>query len=164
MKQVDDIQQGLRQGMRSLASGVCVVSGLSDEGERCVMTASSITSVSNQPPSLLVCINKSARMDAILKSSKYFCINILSADQQKVSEICATPDIGDERFSVGDWEVHEKTGLHYVHNAPAVFVCEKQNLVEHGTHSIYIGNVCDVLVSSAKQKALVYADGRYHYL
>ncbi len=164
MNRVEDLTEGLRQGMRSLASGVCVVSGLKDDGERAAMTASSVTSVSDDPPSLLVCVNKAARMDDVLFHSEYFCVNILSSDHQDVSEICATPETGEERFSVGSWSRHEKNGLHYINNAPAVFICHKQRVVDHGTHSIYIANVDEVLVSDKKHQHLVYADGRYHYL
>ena len=164
MKQVENLSNGLRQGMRSLASGVCIVSGLNADGERAAMTASSVTSVSDEPPSLLVCVNKTARMDHILQNSDYFCVNILSSSHQDVSEVCATPDAGEGRFDVGSWSQHEGTGLHYIDNAPAVFICHKQRLVPHGTHSIYIANVDEVLVSDKKHQHLVYANGRYHYL
>ncbi len=164
MERVTDLEQGLRQGMRSLASGVCVISGLSEEGERCAMTASSVTSVSNEPPSLLVCVNKSARMDYVLANSSKFCVNVLSAAQQKISEVCATPETGEERFDVGSWSTHEGTGLYYVDHSPAVFVCDKQRAVEYGTHTIYIANIDEVLLGQAGQKALIYAQGGYHYL
>lgn len=159
-----DLQQGLRQGMRCLASGVCIVTGLGSEGERCAMTASSVTSVSGEPPSLLVCINKSATMDAILESSEHLCVNVLAAAQQDVSEVCATADLGDERFSVGEWEVDQTSGLSYLLNTPAVFLCKKQKVVSYGTHSIYIADICEVLLANEKQKALVYADGGYHHV
>lgn len=164
MNQVKDLQQGLRLGMRCLASGVSIVSGLSDDGERCAMTASSVTSVSSEPPSLLVCVNRLARMTDVLNNSSQFCINILSAEQKNVSEACATPELGEERFAVGNWNQHSPTGLYYLSDSPAVFVCEKQQAVDHGTHTIYIANISDVYVASGKQTLLVYADGAYHYL
>ncbi|WP_239923644.1 flavin reductase family protein [Agaribacterium haliotis] len=164
MKKVDDLADGLRQGMRRLASGVCVISGFSETLGRAAMTASSVTSVSDEPPSLLVCVNKSAQMDEVLKGSEHFCVNILSSEQQEVSEVCATPELGEERFSVGTWQQYQKSGLYYLQHAPAVFVCAKQKVFEHGTHSIYVANVDEVLVSDLKQQALVYAEGRYHYL
>ncbi len=141
-----------------------MISGLSHEGERGAMTASSVTSISDQPPSLLVCVNQAARMDYILRHSDHFCINILSSLQQELSQVCATPDLGEERFEVGQWHQHEARGLHYVKDAPAVFLCEKQQQITHGTHTIYIGNIEEVLVSNEKNPALVYADGRYHHV
>lgn len=161
---IDDIADGLRQGMRCLASGVCVISGVSEDGERAAMTVSSVTSVSDSPASLLVCINQSARMDYILKHSDQFCINILGAEHQSLSEICATPDTAEERFNMGVWQSDGKTGLPYVADAPAVFICSTEQVVAHGTHSVFIGDVQSVRVSPEEQPALVYADGKYHYL
>ena len=103
-------------------------------------------------------------MQAIMQETQYFCVNILSSAQQQVSEVCATPDLGEERFAVGSWQQHELTGLYYLDHSPAVFVCCKASVLEHGTHSIYVADITEVLVSDIKQEALVYADGRYHYL
>ena len=128
------------------------------------MTASSVTSVSNDPPSLLVCVNKSARMDFILSDSDYFCVNILSSGHQDVSEICATPTKGDERFSVGAWSAHRMHGVHHLEDAPAVFLCKKERAIAHGTHTIYIANLVEALVHPEKQQHLVYADGQYHHI
>lgn len=164
MNQFDDLQQGLRQGMRALASGVCVVSATGESGERCAMTASSVTSVSNEPPSLLVCVNQSARMDFVLSTSTLFSVNVLAASQQDVSEICATPDAAEERFNVGGWQPFEESGLYYLNDSPAVFVCEKANSMVHGTHTIYVANIKRVLTSVNKQPVLLYADGGYHAL
>lgn len=164
MNQIVSLADGLRQGMRALASGVCVISGRSSSGERGAMTASSVTSISDSPPSLLVCINKTAAMDAIMRDSERFCVNVLGANNQDVSEICATPDTGEQRFEVGSWNKHEATSIDYIDTAPAVFVCSKQQVVDHGTHSIFIANIEEVLISKEKKPALVYADGQYHYL
>jgi len=49
-------------------------------------------------------------------------------------------------------------------NTPAVFLCKKQKVVSYGTHSIYIADICEVLLANEKQKALVYADGGYHHV
>lgn len=164
MEKVDNLGQGLRQGMRCLASGVCVITGLSKEGERCAMTASSVTSVSNEPPSLLVCIHQNAKMDVILSQSDDLAVSVLAASQQGISEACSTADLGDERFDVGSWQIDSGSGLSYVDSAPAVFICKKQKVVNYGTHSIYIADITGVMLANSKQKALVYADGGYHHL
>lgn len=164
MNVVEDLAQGFRQGMRCLASGVCIVSGVSKQGERSAMTASSVTSVSSEPPSLLVCVNQSARMDFVLSDSESFAINVLSSEQQVISELCATPDKAEERFDQGAWLKDEETGLYYLDDSPAVFICQKQQVIEHGTHSIFIGDISKVLVSESETKALVYSAGAYHYV
>lgn len=164
MNREEDLATGLRKGMRCLASGVSVISSVNAKGERAAMTVSSVTSVSNDPPSLLVCINKNARMESIFAESGYFCVNVLGANQQALSEICATPEAGEERFTVGQWAKHEETGIDFVQDAPAVFMCRKEKVVEYGTHNIYFGNIIEVRIGEEKQNALVYVDGKYHYL
>ena len=44
----------------------------------------------------MVCVNKNATMDAVIADSEYFCVNILSSEQQQVSEVCATPELAEE--------------------------------------------------------------------
>ncbi|WP_370978489.1 flavin reductase family protein [Agaribacterium sp. ZY112] len=164
MKKIDDLAEGLRQGMRHLASGVCIVSAGNNESERAAMTASSLTSVSDDPASLLVCINKSAQIENVLAESAYFSVNILSSEQQTLSDLCATPGLNEERFEQGNWQQHESSGLYILPESPAVFICSVQVSIEHGTHNIYVANVEAAYVSDKKHQALVYADGKYHYL
>ena len=159
-----DLGAALKQGMRYLASGVCVITGETKEGERIAMTASSVTSVSDNPPSLLVCINKSAKMDTALSETAGFTVNVLAKEHEQVSNNCAKPAEGDSRFNEGNWVKDERSGLFYLDDALSVFVCEKKQVVPYGTHNIYIGNITEVLVGAEHKELLVYANGSYHYL
>lgn len=152
----------LKLGMRNLASGVCVITALNDKGERVAMTASSVTSVSDNPPSLLVCVNKSAKLDAALSTTRGFTVNVLNYQQQDVSNICARPAEGESRFAVGNWLIDETTGLSYLSDALSTFICEKTQVVPYGTHNIYIGDITAVRFGPEGQGVLVYAQSAYH--
>ena len=160
----DNLALALRQGMRNLASGVCVITAKSASGERLAMTASSVTSVSDNPPSLLVCVNKLARIDTALASTEGFTVNVLSRDHEDVSNICAAPSEGDSRFQSGEWLLDEKSGLYFLGDALSVFFCQKKQTVPYGTHNIYIGNIEKVMLGDPSAELLVYANGTYHYL
>lgn len=156
-----DLAQQMREGMRRLASGVCVVTANNQEGQRFAMTASSVTSLSDNPPSLLVCINLDARINQPMLDSGSFCINILSQSQQLVSNTCASPNTDEERFAVGDWVKNQATGLYYLNDAEAVFFCDKADVLSHGTHNIFIGNIKQVALGAEDISPLIYLNGTY---
>ncbi len=157
-----NLGDALKKGMRNLASGVCVITALTENGKRVAMTASSVTSVSDTPPSLLVCVNKSARLDGALSKTGDFSVNVLSKDQEEISTTCAKPAEGDSRFSVGNWIIDQNTGLSYLDDALSVFICAKTRVVPYGTHNIYIGDITKVHFGDGEPDILVYAKGAYH--
>jgi len=150
-------------GMRRMVSGVTVVTANNASGERFAMTASSVTSVSAEPPSLLVCINRTARIDHAVIETSFFSISVLAPGHRQVSMNCATPEAyPGSRFAEGDWQQDEQTGLYYLGDAQAVFICHKQAVHSYGTHDIVIGNVTKTLVDGAPEvRVLGYLDGKY---
>jgi len=158
----NNLPQALKDGMRFLASGVCVVTAVAENGERAAMTASSVTSVSDDPPSLLVCVNKQAAISTALGQSSAFAVNVLNQNQQSVSVNCATPGEGEKRFTEGNWAIDDVTGLSYLTDALSVFICEKQKVTPYGTHNIFIANVTNVILNRSESPILVYAKGAYH--
>ncbi|MFT6389972.1 MAG: flavin reductase (NADH) [Cellvibrionaceae bacterium] len=155
------LAEGLRLGMRRLASSVCVVATRVGDA-RYAMTASSVTSLSDDPASLLVCINKTAAIQPFLLKGQPLSINILGSDQEDVSNKCAQKNAAEERFEVGDWLEHESIKLPYLKSAQAVFICQVDNENhEYGTHQIVIGRLTDVIISDVAVDPLIYADGRY---
>ncbi|MFL0811273.1 MAG: flavin reductase family protein [Agarilytica sp.] len=152
----------LKKGMRNLASGVCVISCIDENGKRFAMTASSLTSVSAEPPSLLVCVNKNAALEAVLSKASKFSVSVLNSNQEEVSNTCATPAESENRFNVGNWATDEASGLSYLSDALSIFFCEKKQTVPYGTHSIYIGDITSVEFGDGSAGVLVYARGAYH--
>lgn len=159
-----DLGVQLKLGMRKLASGVCVITTLSAEKARVAMTATSVTSVSDNPPSLLVCVNREARLDPVLSESGVFAVNVLSNAHQAISDNCAKPSEGESRFGMGAWDRDGRSGLSYLSDALTVFFCETQHVVPYGTHNIYIGNISHMRLSDTPAGLLIYADGAYHTL
>lgn len=156
-----DLDSGFRIGMRCLAAGVSVLTAVGKDGERAAMTVSSTTSVSDNPPSLLVCVNVSARMDYVMQNADMFCINVLGAHQQQVSELCSIPESGDQRFTVGRWDKDAASEQYFLDDAPAVFFCKKAKVIEHGTHNIYVGDIQSIRAFEQADQPLIYAHGSY---
>ncbi|UTF61008.1 flavin reductase family protein [Gilvimarinus sp. DA14] len=156
-----DLALAMKQGMRRLASGVSVLSTRVDEKERFAMTVSSVTSVSDTPPSLLVCINKSISLQGHLEHEGcLFAVNLLASAQQQVSNVCAGFEPVHDRFSVGNW-LEGPDKVPYLMDSEAVFFCRTDKVVTYGTHHIVIGRIEDVLVSEHHTSPLIYHNGGY---
>jgi len=155
------MKSALRSGMRRLAAGICIVS-TQDGGKSHAMTVSSVTSVSDEPASLLVCINKETSMQPLFKYGQQFVINILSRSQQDVSNLCASSSFGEERFVLGNWQKNDQ-GISYLADAQVNFFCRVDNdNYTYGTHQIVIGRLEEATISDAVIDPLVYLDGNYY--
>lgn len=162
--QNNQLSQSMKLGMRRLASGVCVLSTRTDNGEPFAMTVSSVTSVSDSPASLLVCINKQVSQQGHLSTlGNQFAINILGEDQQDISNICAGREEGRDRFGIGAWST-DSHGVPYLTDSQAVFFCKVDMASVYGTHHIVVGLIHDVIVSDRSLAPLIYIDGHYAHL
>ena len=101
--QNSDLKKTFLASMRAVTSTVNVISA-SREGERHAMTATSVTSLSLDPPSMLVCVNKDASIHKILSEGSHFSINILSSSQRELAEVCSNSDEGESRFVNASWK------------------------------------------------------------
>jgi flavin reductase (DIM6/NTAB) family NADH-FMN oxidoreductase RutF len=145
-----------RSAMRALASAVSIVSTASGT-RRFGMTATAVTSLSADPPSLLVCINRAASLHSPLLESGIFCVNILHAWQSALAQTFGSKDV--DRFAHGDWRADERT-TPYLADAQANLFCEVDDVHPYGTHSIVIGKIYRIGVRGPVHP-LVYQDGRY---
>ena len=145
-------------GMRSLAGAVTIVAS-ANSGHRYGMTATAVCSVTADPPTVLVCINKStATHDAIAKSGMYS-VNVLRAEDSGLSSAFSGMQSGESRFKSRDW-TRLATGSPVLIDALVAFDCRVVKKTVHGTHSIFFGEVEQVLFGK-KGKPLLYADGQY---
>ena len=159
MKSVD-MGLAMKEGMRRLASGVSVVTAKDRDGNPFAMTATSVTSVSDSPASLLVCINKGTRMFEAVDQGSNFCVNLLDRGQEDISNRCASGDQGLDRFATGDWK--EESGLKYLEGSLASFFCSQAQSHDFGTHRIVIGEITKVLIADDEAiEPLVYLNGGY---
>lgn len=151
----------MKLGMRRLASGVCVLSTILPGNQRFAMTVSSVTSVSDSPASLLVCINQLVSQQGHLaKLGSQFAVNVLSTEHTEVSNICAGREPNRSRFEIGKWE-SDDTGLPVLADAQANFICQTDQVTTYGTHKIIIGLIHKVILNGENADPLLYADGGY---
>ena len=147
-----------RKAMRRLASAVTVISATHGD-RRHGMTATAVTSVSSNPPSLLACINRAASLHDPLIASGRFCVNILHGSQSEIADAFGGVRCGDDRFAAGDWAAHDN-GLPYLTDAQASIFCDADLVTRYGTHSIVVGKISEIIVGG-QVAPLLYQDGRY---
>jgi flavin reductase (DIM6/NTAB) family NADH-FMN oxidoreductase RutF len=158
MTETTQVQTELRNGLRRLAKAVVVITS-SFEGKRFAMAATAVSELSMEPPSLLICVNKSASISQALQAGSPFAVNILHSSHEAISTRSSGTVKGEERFTLGDWA----TGMLDVpvlQDAQAVFECRFAKSVSYGTHDIIIGEVTATHTHGAVDP-LVYVDGRY---
>ena len=150
-------QDDFRKAMRNYIYSVSILSNKNIDGELNAITVSSVTSISMEPPSLLVCINKSSRIhDTLIKNSD-FCINLLNKSQQEISNICSTDSLYDQRFDHDKWNTQT---IPFLEEAQANIFCSIEDLVPYHTHTIVIGRVLNA-ISNDKINTLSYVNGKY---
>ena len=148
--------RGLRDAFGSFLTGVTVVTTHNAEGAPIGFTANSFTSVSLDPPLLLVCLAKTSRNYAALTEASGFAVNILAEDQKDVSNTFARPV--EDRFAAVEWKTGP-FGSPVFADVAAWFDCSMHELVDAGDHVILIGRV-EGFENSGKT-GLGYARGGY---
>ena len=149
-----------RNAMRQLTGGVSVITagrGRDISG----MTVTSVSSLSVDPPALIVSINREASSWPLVKRYGFFGVNILTSDQIDIAERFTGKGglKGADRFAGARWTTRA-SGVPLLVGALAAIDCEVEDIVERHSHAIVIGRVLDVAVS-ARTAALAYWQGRY---
>ncbi|MEP4199268.1 MAG: CoA transferase [Aliishimia sp.] len=151
-----DTKRSLRDAFGRFATGVTVVTTRQQDGAPRGFTANSFTSVSLDPPLLLVCIGKAALSCDVFATSDHFTINILADDQKEVSGLFASQS--EDKFALADWHA-DAQNMPALDGALARFSCARHRLVDAGDHLILIGRVLDFETSDGKP--LGYYKGAY---
>jgi flavin reductase len=125
--------------MGGAVTGVTVVTTDGPAG-RFGQTVSAMASVSADPPALLVCINRRSPIAAAIEENGWFAVSALAAGQTEVANTFAgRPEAGPAYdFDEDAWEF---TGVPTLRDASAVFVCERDVVVDQGTHAVVFGRV-----------------------
>lgn len=149
-----------RGAMRHLTGGVSVITAGRGR-EISGMTVTSVSSLSVDPPALIVSINREASSWLLLKRYGGFGVNILTSDQIDIAERFTGQDglKGADRFAGAEWATRA-SGSPLLVDALAAIDCEVEDIIERHSHAIVIGRVLDVMVS-ARSAALAYWHGRY---
>jgi flavin reductase (DIM6/NTAB) family NADH-FMN oxidoreductase RutF len=149
-----------RNAMRQLTGGVSVITagrGRDVSG----MTVTSVSSLSVDPPALIVSINRESSSWPLVKRYGFFGVNILTSDQIDIAERFTGKGglKGADRFAGAHWTTRA-SGVPLLADALAAIDCEVEDIVERHSHAIVIGLVLDVMVS-ARTAALVYWQRQY---
>ena len=151
------IQDNFRLAMRRYIYSVSIMSNKDNADNPNAITVSSVTSISMNPPSLLICINKSSRIHNSIELGTKFCINLLNNEQEDISNICSDEDMYDQRFKDENWNLD---GIPFLKNAQANIFCKVDKLTSYHTHTIVIGLVEDANYAN-EISTLTYVDGKY---
>lgn len=161
MSTLDTLAPGVerfRHALRRHASGVTVVASIAEDGTPRGIVMTAVMSLSFDPPSMLIAINRSASLLPAVEHSGRFSINVLDSDSKDWCHAFATSDVS-ERFAPDDWMLDEK-GTPVFRKALASMVCEVDQAEAFGSHMVVRGLVRS---TSFRQdtNGLIYLDGRY---
>jgi flavin reductase (DIM6/NTAB) family NADH-FMN oxidoreductase RutF len=146
-----------KQAMRRVAATVNVIS-ICVDGKPMGITATAVSVVSMDPPSLLVCVNRAASVHPKIENVVHFNVNVLHRDQAEMATIFADRSLEAQRFIRG-WD-NDCVTPPRLRDAQASILCRRIDHHRFGTHSIFIGLVEEVATRS-EVDPLLYVDGRF---
>jgi flavin reductase (DIM6/NTAB) family NADH-FMN oxidoreductase RutF len=146
----------LRRALGSFPTGVTIVSTVDESGTPWGFTANSFTSVSLDPPLVLICVAKTAGSCPVFAGSGRFAVNILADEQREISMLFATP--GQDRFSSISWSTRA-TGSPIIDGVVAWLDCVTHSQLEVGDHWVLFGRV--VAYAHSAEPPLGYCRGAY---
>ncbi|MDI1347879.1 flavin reductase family protein [Aquabacterium sp.] len=148
--------KAFRQALGNYPTGVTIVTTKDDDGTPRGLTANSFTSVSLDPPLILVCLGKTTASHPVFMQSEAFAVNFLADDQRDVSGLFASKS--PDKFGQAAWrEGH--TGSPLIDGSVAWFDCTVHQRVDAGDHTILIGQVAEMGQRTARP--LGYCQGAY---
>jgi flavin reductase len=150
-----------RDAMSRLGAAVNVIT-TADTKSRHGFTASAVCSVTDEPPTLLVCMNRGSRARPAFSLGGALCVNVLSAEQRELSVAFANKSEMEERFTGGTWTTLV-TGAPVLEEAIASFDCTVTQVVEVGTHDVMFCEVQAIRMGEPRE-ALMYLHRTYHNL
>jgi flavin reductase len=153
----------LRKVLGRFPTGVTVVTA--HAGAPCGMTANAFTSVSLDPPSILVCISRNAAIYRAVRTAGCFAVSVLSAAQEDVARHFAdhSRPRGTAEFGAVAWSPAPLTGTPVLDGSLAWLDCALTTSYDGGDHEIFLGKVLASGFGSARN-ALVFYGGRFHQL
>jgi flavin reductase len=154
-------REAYRDAMARLGAAVSVITSDGPAG-RCAFTASAVCSVTDDPPTLLVCMNRGSDSYDAFKTNAVLCVNTLAASQEALSPLFAgfTDHTMAERFGHVGWTTLA-TGAPVLDDAVVSFDCRIAQISEVGTHGVFFCEV-DAIQASTAHEGLIYFGRSYH--
>lgn len=155
-----DLPLALRAAMRQLAGGVSLIT-VGDGAERGGFTATSVTSLTLDPPCVLACVNRAVSALPRILSGRRFGVSVLADHHQPLAQRFSgqTGVRGAARFAEGRWE-QTASGIPLLADALAGLACDLEDTIERHSHLILVGNV-HLISFGATRPPLIYARGGY---
>lgn len=154
-------RDAFRNAMACLGAAVNIITTDGPAG-RAGFTASAVCSVTDTPPTLLVCLNRSASVWPIFRDNGYLCVNTLAAGHEDLSTLFGGKTPMAERFAAADWHTLG-SGSPLLDGALVSFDCKVAQVVSVGTHDILFCEV-QALVRNDETHGLAWFDRGYHHL
>ena len=154
-------QKGYRDAMARLGAAVSVITTTGTGGDA-GFTASAVCSVTDDPPTLLVCMNRGASQNEAFKANGILCVNTLAASQEALSPLFAGFEEMPmaQRFAGATWTTLA-TGAPVLAGAVVSFDCRIVQVTEVGTHSVFFCEV-QAIQSGPAHEGLIYFGRSYH--
>ena len=154
----EELRTSFKLAMRRFPAAVSVITA-ADQTRRHGMTATAVTSLSLDPPSLIVCINRSTLLHDVMTLGRHFCVNVLRKDQAELSAAFSGALPAEARFNIGSW-LRSPEGVSYLDGAQINVFCRKVAAVPYGTHTIFIGEA-EAVNAHDLVEPLIYQDATY---
>lgn len=154
-----------RNAMAYVGSAVNIITTSGEHGHH-GFTASAVCSVTDSPPTLLVCMNSSSALHQYFLNNSFLAVNVLHANQEEISRVFATPEIDrDTRFTYGEWTTLISDTPVLV-GSLANFDCKIIQTHDLGTHTIFYAEILQtkILDDHTPKEALLYFGRQYHQL
>ncbi|MGK3129841.1 NADH-dependent FMN reductase RutF [Pantoea sp. C8B4] len=154
-------RDAFRHAMARLGAAVNIITTDGPAG-RAGFTASAVCSVTDTPPTLLVCLNRSASVWPTFRDNGHLCVNTLAAGHEDLSTLFGGKTPMDQRFAAANW--HTLTsGSPLLEGATVSFDCKITQVVSVGTHDVLM---CEALalVRNDDSHGLAWFDRGYHHL
>ena len=150
-----------RNGMRHLAAAVSIITA-TDGSNRAGLTATAVSSVTTDPPRLVVFVNKNVFADSLIQRSAALAVNVLAGEQEDVARVFAgmvEGVQGEDRFNTGSWTTLV-SGAPVLENTLSSFDCRVIKMFDESTHHAFL---CEVLAVRERSdgEALVYLNGAF---
>ena len=151
-----------KSGMRRLAGAVCILT-LNRDNEWAGLTATAVSSISAEPPRLMVCINRNVYAHEFVEPGGPLCVNVLESGQlDDAKRFAGMIDgvKGQDRFSTGPWEQSGDDAPELT-SSMVRFQCRIGEVILASTHSIVICDVVAVTAGQDEASPLIYFNGHF---
>jgi len=158
----EELVADFKGAMRRFASSVTVITAGEGDARR-GLTATAVSSVTMDPPTLLICVNRFGEAHGAIQSAGTFCVNILSIEDDRAALCFAgqSEHQGAAKFDPFPWSSLE-TGAPALDGALASIDCEISDTVETASHTVYFGRVVEVRLGEGRP--LVHFDREFYKL